>query len=283
MWLWITFGWCAAGLAAAAIHHRLRRSTDRYPSEVASFLVQFETELAMSHPQVGFLGMLPDRFACLLRVDGQETVVGLHDAYRHVEAFPEALGTTVARLLTDVRDVGLDQVHGLDFATAAVHLLPQVRSRHWLAENGCFGDSGLVHQVLNADLVVVYVIDAPASMVFVCREHLRRWRKSVAELHQLAVTNLARRGLPPLPGDTPLVVQTGDGFDAARVLLLEPAEGLLVAIPDRDTLWVGRQGGQDLARLMATTEAIADQAPHPVSPQLFRVTDGQLVPVPAPR
>jgi len=116
-------------------------------------------------------------------------------------------------------------------------------------------------------------------MVFVCREHLRRWRKNEDDLHNLALQNLARSGGTITANDhEPVVVRSGDGFDAARVLLLEEAEGLLVAIPDRDTLWVGPESGTSLENLMATTAQIAERAAHPVSPSVWRVKDGRLAP-----
>lgn len=282
MALWIV-GWCVLAVVVAIAHHRMRQRSGPYPPEVAAFMLRFETELAESHPSVAFLGLVPERFACLLRVEGQETVVGLHEAYRHAEAFPDEFTRMVANLLGEVREIGLGRVSDVDFATAATSLMPQVRSKLWLAQQGSFGDSGLVHRAMNDDLVVVYVIDAPSTMVFVCREHLRRWRKSVDDLHHLAVGNLVRRGVAGLPKGGvagPTVLHSGDGYDATRVLLLEAQEGLLVAMPDRDTLWVGPEQGQDLAQLMATTEAIAEQAAHPVSPQVYRLTDGQLAPLP---
>jgi uncharacterized protein YtpQ (UPF0354 family) len=284
MWLWVVLGWCICAVGAAIVHHRVRRAELPFSPEVAAFLLRFENELAEAHRQVDYLGLLPDRFACLLRVDGQETVVGLHEAFRHAEAFPDAFSRMVARLLADVREIGLSHVGDVDFATAATNLLPQVRHRDWLAARGTFGDSGLVHTPLNDDLVVVYVIDTANSMTFVCREQQKRWRKSVEDLHRLALGNLARRGAAGLtqrPRDEAMVLQTGDGYDAARVLLLEAQEGLLVAVPDRDTLWVGPEQGQDLASLMATTADLAEHAPHPVSPQVYRLKDGQLAPLPA--
>lgn len=285
MWLWALIGWCVVAVAAAGVHHRLRRLQPAYPAEVEAFLVRFETELAERHPEVTFLGMLQGRFACLLRVAGQETPVGLHDAMRHAEAFPEAFPRMVDQLLRDVAEIGLDQVGDLDFADAAPRLLPQVRSKEWLDQQGCFGDSGLVHRRLNDELVVVYVIDDPHCMVFVCRAHLQRWRKTENDLFHLAVGNLSRLGGPTLgelagAGD-PVLLQSGDGYDAARVLLLEQTEGLLVAIPERDMLWVGPETGQNLEQLMATTEEIARSSSHPVSPHLWRVKDGQLQNVPA--
>lgn len=284
MWLWGTLAWGVVTVAAVALHHRFRRTIDRFEDEVRGFMLRFETELATAHPEVEFLGMLPDRFACLLRIDGQETPVGLHEAYRHAQAFPDAFSRMVARLLHDVREVGLDHVDDIDFASAAPMLLPQVRNRQWLQEQGCFGDSGLAYTALGDDLATVYVLDGGICMVFVCRAHLQRWRKTVAEVHNLAVANLRRLGDAGLEqaaarGEN-VRLHSGDGFDAARVLLLADAPGLLVAIPDRDTLWVGPEQTQDLAQLMATTEAIAETAAHPVSSAVYRLKDGRLEPVP---
>ena len=283
MWLWGIVAWCAVSMVAAFLHHRMHRGLAKYPPEVAAFLVRFETVLAEAHPEVTFLGMLPDRFACLLRIDGQELPVSLHDAFRHAEAFPDAFPRMVDQFVRDIATVGLDRVEDVDFAAAAPVLLPQVRSLSWLQEQGCFGDSGLVHRRMNDELVTVYVIDDPNCMLFVCRAHLQRWRKTEPDLHNLAVANLARRGSLGLTSSAAeresVVLQSGDGYDASRVLLLEETDGLLVAIPDRDTLWVGPESGQNLERLMATTEEMAREAAHPVSPKLYRLKDGQLTAV----
>ncbi len=285
MWLWLTLGWATLALVTAVVHHRWRHVARQPAPEVAAFVLRLENELAATHPGVTFLGMVPQRFACVLRVEGQETMVSLHDAYRLADAEPDRFTRMVAGLLEDIREVGLDRVGDHDFAAAAPQVMPQVRSRAWLDEKGTFGDSGLVHTAMAEGLVTVYVIDDASTMVFVCREHLRRWRKTAADLHNLALTNLARRGgtVPQAPLKEPVVIQTGDGYDAARSLLLEPKDGLLVAIPDRDTLWVGPEAGQNLEQLMAVTEAIAEQATHPVSGQVYRVTDGQLEALPGRR
>ncbi|MEZ6038307.1 MAG: DUF1444 family protein [Planctomycetota bacterium] len=285
MWLWLALGWSALAVVVVWLHRRLRTLTPAYPSEVRTFVLQLESELARGHGDVQFLGMLPGRFACLLRVDGQETPVGLYEAFRHVEAFPDAVDKVVSRLLADVREVGLDRADALEFAAAAPLLLPQVRSREWLEEQGTFGDSGLVYTPINEQLVAVYVVDDSSCMVFVCRRHLERWRKRVSDVHNLALTNLARLSEERLEvGENDSVrLQSGDGFDASRLLLLDQQEGLLVAIPDRDTLWVGHDQGQSLERLMAVTEELAESSQHPVSGQVFRVTDGRLEPVTASR
>ncbi|MFT4515883.1 MAG: hypothetical protein ACI89X_001997 [Planctomycetota bacterium] len=285
MWLWVSVGWCALALAGVVLHHRLRSKSSRYPPEVAAFVLQLETELAAAHPGVQFLGMLPDRFACLMEVDGQETPVGLYDAFRHAEAFPESFTRMTVQLVDDIREVGLDRADELEFATAAQLLMPQVRSKAWLDEQGTFGDSGLVHTPINDQLVTVYVVDDSSCMVFLCRAHLKRWQKEVQDLHNLALTNLARlgrNGIDDVSAES-VLLQSGDGFDASRLLLIDQQDGLLVAVPDRDTLWAGPEEGQDIDQLMSVTEQIADRSQYPVSSRLFRVKDGRLEPVPESR
>lgn len=280
MWMWGLIGWLLVSVLAAALHHRFQQRQTRIDPAVGAFLLRLETLIAERHPGVRYVDLLPDQFACLLEVDGQETPVSLHDAFRHEQTFPDGFPDYVERLIGDIREVGLDRVDDLDLAGAAAQLLPQVRSRQWLEDHGRFGDSGLVHRSLNDELVVVYVVDDPHSMVFVCRGHLNAWGKTIDDVHNLALANLQR-----LDGDRleelrqvaePLRIEMGDGFDAARVLLLEEAEGLLVALPDRDLLWVGGEDQVDLETLMADTEALAERAAHPVSKRVYRVTSAGL-------
>ena len=280
MWLWIALGWVALAVTLAWLHHRMRQAFPTCPPELRSFATRLQAELSEVHPDVTFLGMLPNRLACLLRVDGQETPVSLQFASRHTEASPDAFSRIVARLIGDIREMGLDRVSDLDFAAAAPLLLPQVRSRAWLDAQGSFGDSALVHTAINDQLVAVYVIDEQDTMVFVCRAHLRNWRKSAADVHNLALANLARLGIDEVRAASkakqPVVLQSGDGLDAARVLLLEQGADRLVAVPDRDTLWVGPEAGQNVEQLMAATEAVSERSAHPVSSQVWRLKDGRL-------
>src|SRR5262245_26846420 len=193
MWVWLAVGWCGVSVALALLHHRLRRGQPSLPPEVEQFLLQFETALAR-HPNVEYLGLLPGQFACLLRVRGQETPVSLHEVFRHSQAFPGAFDEGVARLLAEIDEIGLDRVGDHEFGGVATVLLPQVRSMQWVEQQGRFGDSALVYRKLSEDLATVYVIDDPHTMVFVCRAHLQQWRRSVEDVHQLALANLQRRG-----------------------------------------------------------------------------------------
>jgi uncharacterized protein YtpQ (UPF0354 family) len=283
MWPWMIAGAGLAALVAAAV--LVRRWLWPGPwmlADTRSFLLRFQAALA-AHPGVEYRGMLPGRFACLLRVDGQDTAVGLHELYRRADAFPGSLTAGVAMLVREIEELGLDRIADHDFATVATSILPQVRSRAWIEANGRFGDAALVHRDLTADLAVVYVVDDPQAMVFVCRAHLRLWRRSAADLHHLAVGNLQRRGglqfCVAQADREPVLVQSGDGYDAARVLLLDAVDGLLVAMPDRDLLWIASERDQDLPRLAAAAATMAQAAPHPVSDRIYRLKGGCLEPL----
>lgn len=288
MLLWIGLGWLGLGIVTAATFHVIRR---RYrpvslPPEVRRFLQSVEEEIRAHHPEVRVRGMLPGRFTMVLEIHGQDVPVPLHQLFRHASAFPEALPQIVDTLLREIAASGLSRVdeHRLD--EVATRILPQVRSAAWVAARApVFGDGALLSRELAEGLRVCYVIDDPWSMVFVCQAHLRQWGIDSEALHRLAMQNLERasgaRPTVPGPADEPLVLRTGDGYDAARVLLLDPeaAEGLLVALPERDTLWVGNEAKASLTSLMQINRAHNEEAAYPVSPTLFRMEAGRLQPV----
>lgn len=266
-------GWCALAVVLAAAFHRLRRRPPAFPSEVRAFLAELES-LLRAHDGVEWLGMLPGRFACLLRVRGQETPVSLHELFHRGSAFPDKLPQAVAQLLEEIEEVGLDRIEHHEFGGVAVDLMPQVKSLAWVERQGRFGDSAIVSRRFGDDLAIVYVIDDPHSMTFVCRAHLKRWNRGVDDVHQLAMQNLRTRcahGVPIAEKGAPLLLQTGDGYDASRVLLMSRDDDVLVAMPDRDVLWVAVDEGQDLAALERKAAAMSAVASHPVSGSVYRL------------
>lgn len=280
MWAWILGGWAVLSIAAVALYSWLRRPRTSLGPEWLDFLRLFEEELTLRHPDVAYCGLAPNRMAVVIRVQDQETPIPLGQLFRHHQAFPDALAPLVDQVVEDITVAGLDDPSDHAFSDVATDVMPQIRSRAWV-DFRRFGDGGLVYRSLGDDLVVAYVIDDPASMVFICRAHLKQWGRTEEDLYQLASRNLERlcEAEPPVSGGGDGVLQyNGDGYDAARVLLLdrEDSEGLLVAIPDRDMLWVGADTGQDLARLMAVNEELNRNAAHPVSPRLYRWSRGQL-------
>lgn len=94
-------------------------------------------------------------------------------------------------------------------------------------------------------LEVLYVVDSERSVMYVTAAHLAELGLDTAAVHERALANL-RGSFPPngvreaIANRTPVLVQSLDGYDAARLLLLpaylEDGEVLAAAIPDRDCL-----------------------------------------------
>jgi uncharacterized protein YtpQ (UPF0354 family) len=267
------------------MYRRYRAPRDRALGEAASFLLEVLDEIR-GREDLEFRGTIPGTFAILLAVRGQEVPVALNQLYRHYRTFPSQLPQLVNYLVTEVEEQALDRPEDHPFAAVAMHILPQVRRLSWVRENGAaFGDSSLVHRKLGPDLAVCYVIDDEWSMVFVCQAHLRLWCRGEEDIFQLARQNLARCSVDriPLPeGErSSVMLRSGDGYDAARVLLLREEElrGLLIAIPEQEVLWLGQESKHSVESLSALNQEQNELAPRPVSPQLYRMQDQELVPV----
>lgn len=112
-------------------------------------------------------------------------------------------------------------------------------------------------------LFVHLVVDEPRSVWFVRQQHLKDWRVSFDDLHSTAIENLRRRSSPDrweslrqAPGLA--VYDTGDSYDASRVLILRdlirpfPAMGTVVSIPVRDSLLCVRFDRAEALKAMKT-------------------------------
>jgi hypothetical protein len=146
------------------------------------------------------------------------------------------------------------------------------------------------------ELGVVYAMDVGAFDVIVNVDHLLDWGVSGAELRDTALSNLGRWSstaawTDEVSGDRRLLSSdTGDGWDAARILLPEVREHLarelgsagrvLVGLPERHLLVAGtlRQGDEEFAALFG--EFIVEHsggADEPIDRRVFELVDGRLV------
>ncbi len=147
-----------------------------------------------------------------------------------------------------------------------------------------------------AGLPVVYTIDAGAFDVVVNGDHLLSWGVGPEAIQDAALANLARWSAAApwteeVSGDRRLVSSdTGDGWDAARILLPEvvdhlvaelgPYGRILVGVPERHILTAGslRPDDDDFAVLFA--DFILEQsggADEPIDRRVFELVDGRLV------
>jgi hypothetical protein len=145
-------------------------------------------------------------------------------------------------------------------------------------------------------LPVVYTIDAGAYDIVVNGDHLLAWGIDPGEIQDAAMQNLAAWSATApwtdeVSGERRLISSdTGNGWDAARILLPEvvdhlvtelgPAGRILVGLPDRHLMTAGslRPGDPDFAALFAdfVLEHSGD-ADEPIDRRVFELVDRRLV------
>jgi uncharacterized protein YtpQ (UPF0354 family) len=145
-----------------------------------------------------------------------------------------------------------------------------------------------------ADLSIVYVLREPAYDVVVNAEHLLTWAVDAQTLRDTAMGNL-RTWSESAPWTDELAdgrhivsSDTGDGGDAARILLPEVRQHLagacggpgrvLVALPDRDLLIAGSllPGDESFAEQFAAFAAdVYDAAHEPIERHLFELVGAE--------
>ena len=146
------------------------------------------------------------------------------------------------------------------------------------------------------DVPVVYALNAGAFDVIVNGDHLLSWGVQPTDVQDAAMRNLATWSAgaawtDEVSGERRLMSSdTGDGWDAARILLPEVLERLsaelgpvgrvLVGIPERHLLVAGtlRPGDDEFAALFA--EFVVEHsggADEPIDRRVFELVDGRLV------
>lgn len=153
-------------------------------------------------------------------------------------------------------------------------------------------------QILNAPvaegLFVIYGIEEAGDKIrYVTYQDLRDWGVSHTTVHLTALRNLERRTegqrvtlLDRPDGGRPMLIwNLNDGYDAARILLLQKLEefaevvpgDLLVGVPHRNWLVaVGSEDTQLVEVVRRKTEAEHHSADFPVSPFLYEWTGAEL-------
>ena len=147
-----------------------------------------------------------------------------------------------------------------------------------------------------ADLLVSYALQAGGFDVIVNADHLMTWAIPADELRTTAMRNLSTWSAraswtDEVSGDRRLLSSdTGDGWDAARIVLPEVREHLshelgtggrvLVGVPERHLLIAGTlaSGDEEFANLFA--EFVVEHsagADEPIDRRVFELVDGALV------
>lgn len=147
-----------------------------------------------------------------------------------------------------------------------------------------------------AGLPIVYTLDAGAFDVVVNGDHLLSWGVQPSDVQDAAMHNLAAWSATApwtdeVSGDRRLISSdTGNGWDAARILLPEVVIHLLTELGETGRILIGlperhlmtaaslRSGDDDFVTLFA--EFIVEQsggADEPIDRRIFELVDGRLV------
>ena len=146
------------------------------------------------------------------------------------------------------------------------------------------------------DLCVVYAIPATGFDVIVNGDHLVSWGVGVTDIQDAALANLAAWSATAawtdeVSGERRLISSdTGDGWDASRILLPEVRERLvaelgatgrvLIGLPERHLLIAGTLRPDDDEFAVLFAEFVVESsggADEPVDRRVFEIVDGNLV------
>jgi hypothetical protein len=212
-------------------------------------------------------------------------VVSLEDIYRLTVLQPDDIRRHVDRWVVELLRAGEGSPDRTgSFEQLRERILPMI-----LPEAAVDARADAVSQPLVDGLRVAYAIDSDRTISYILQPQFDEWAISAEDLHSAALDNLVTRSetmvaqaaQDPDDGKISLILfQTGDGFDASRLLLPTLHDRLreylgspfAAAIPTRDLLLCFRNDAETLARVK---EQVADdfrRMPHQVTDRLLLVT-----------
>lgn len=171
------------------------------------------------------------------------------------------------------------------------------RLRPQLISNRYSEISDAIRFPFSSEVYSAIVVDAPNGYAYVKEHNAEQWGKSPLEIMEVARDNLrdASAGVKShfVPSERLVVMQTNDGYDAARILVPEIRRGLLqaiagntngaifVGIPNRDFLigWPIDAASAVQNGILQQLRMDADQQHHPLTGVPFRVTLEAITPL----
>lgn len=176
-----------------------------------------------------------------------------------------------------------------DYAALADRIYPMLKPLEMLVEIRERKLPMLAYREFLGDLMIAYVIDEDRSVAYINEEHLDRWSVSVQDLHEQSLANLRRRTEEVKyttvgAGEQQLYIfNSGDGYDASRLLLSEVLAdwahalpgNLVIGIPNRDFLIAFSDANPEILRAVAVqVQADAARRDYGLTDQLFTLVKG---------
>ncbi|MCC9599009.1 hypothetical protein LOC67_00445 [Stieleria sp. JC731] len=139
------------------------------------------------------------------------------------------------------------------------------------------------------------VIDSDGGYAYIRQADLDRWKQTAIDAIEIGkqniVASMPQLPMAVMPGDVRLAaIQTGDGYDAARILIPEIRQQIILeltgetngevfaAIPNRDFLiaWPTDTDPQVHSQLSETVALDAKRQSHPLSERILRITSDKI-------
>lgn len=245
------------------------------------------------------LKVIPERFPLVkmargdepfsMRINGQ--VVSLESLYRTAMLNPDDTRQHIERWVVELLRANEGSPdRGGSFEELKDRILPMVLPEHAAEKE----HRQTLTEPLIPGLRVAYAIDSDRSIAYIPRPQFKAWKIATEELHEVALENLICRSesmnaqaAQDESGQINLILfQTGDGYDASRILLPTLHERLrehlgspfLAAIPNRDILLCFRNDDETVGRVKTQVEEDYKRMPHQVSDKLYLITADGIAP-----
>jgi uncharacterized protein YtpQ (UPF0354 family) len=224
-----------------------------------------------------------------LRVNGADVAADLGNFYVAYMRDPTQIDIVVQNFARSLLGIQPDRDIN-DYPQLAGRIYPILKPIEMLAEVRERKLPMLAYREFLADLMIAYVIDEERSFAYINEDHLERWRVSIVDLHQQAIENLRRRTDDRVTYTTVgegeqrlFIFNSGDGYDATRVLLAdvladwarEVPGRLVIGIPNRDFLIAFSDANSEVLRgVAAQVQSDAAQREYGLTEQLFTLANG---------
>jgi uncharacterized protein YtpQ (UPF0354 family) len=223
-----------------------------------------------------------------LRVDDADRSVDLGIFYAAYARDPTQLDVVIQNFVAVAHGIVPDRSTS-DFAELADRIYPMLKPIALLAEVRDRRLPMLAYSEFLAELIITYVVYEGRSVAFINEEHLERWGLGVHELHAQALANLRERTLKQVDYSTLgvdeqriFIFNSGDGYDATRLLLTDVIAGwasqmpgnIVLGIPNRDFLIAFSDANPTILNSIAQQiQADAARLAHGLTEQLFTFAD----------
>jgi len=223
-----------------------------------------------------------------LRANGADVTADLTNFYSAYSRDPAQLDVVFETFVRVMLGIQPDR-SASDYPALSDRIYPMLKPLEMLVEVRERKLPMLAYREFLADLMITYVIDEERSVAYINEEHLERWSVSAHDLHERALVNLRRRTEQVKyttvgAGEQQLFIfNTGDGYDASRLLLSEVlAEwarvvpgNLVIGIPNRDFLIAFSDANPEILRAVAMqVQADAAGREYGLTDQLFTLVKG---------